>query len=482
MKKRILSIICTIVSVLASAAQDSITLSFDESGKFTIAQFTDLHWSDKSSGCKETAATIEHVLAVEKPDLAILTGDIVTNTPAISAWTSIAEIFEKYRTPWAITLGNHDTESGLSGDEIFNLLRNKPYFIGEKGPEITGCGNYSILVRNSGKQSVAAVLYCFDSNNKPPAHKYGQYDWIHFDQIEWYRKLSDRYSQENSQPLPALAFFHIPLLEFNQISKQERTIGNEKEGIASPRINSGLFASMLEKQDVMGIFVGHDHNNDYLGTEHGIALAFGRVTGADAYGELERGARIIVLNENNFQFDTWIRTQMGVEFMYYFPSGISRQEEENAKYLPAKLIRPKQQGVAYTYYEGRPFKHTSDIKKTQPVHSGVINNISLSPATSLDSMAFEFNSWIQIPETGIYNFYTYSDDGSLLFIDDVLVVDNDGSHSLRRKDGKIALEKGFHALKILYFDNYMGELLEVGFSGKNIRENILPDHLLFLAE
>lgn len=52
----------------------------------------------------------------------------------------------------------------------------------------------------------------------------------------------------------------------------------------------------------MGVFVGHDHDNDFIGIDKGIALGYGRVTGADAYGELTRGARIIELYEDQFKF------------------------------------------------------------------------------------------------------------------------------------------------------------------------------------
>lgn len=63
----------------------------------------------------------------------------------------------------------------------------------------------------------------------------------------------------------------------------------------------------------MGVFAGHDHDNDYLGINKGIVLGYGRVTGADAYGELTRGARIIELYEGKFRFDTWITTPSGRE-------------------------------------------------------------------------------------------------------------------------------------------------------------------------
>jgi len=96
-----------------------------------------------------------------------------------------------------------------------------------------------------------------------------------------------------------------------------------------------------------------------------------------------------------------------------------------------------------------------------------------------DSFAFEFHAWLKIPKKGVYRFYTYSDDGSQLLIDGKEVVNNDGSHGAKRADGKIALEEGFHEFRLRYFEDYMGNELEVGFSSISIRECKIPDSYLF---
>lgn len=482
-KNLILTIVFILLSgIIYASDKGDIKLRFNKDGQFKIAQFTDIHWDNKSSNCIKTTEVIKHVLETEKPDIAILTGDIVTTTPAKEGWMSIAKIFADAKTPWALTLGNHDAETGVTRDEIFDMLAGLPFFVGEKGEKMTGAGNYVLPILNSANSKTNALLYCIDTNNKPPVHKYGHYDWIHFDQIAWYRKTSENYTAQNNEtPLPALAFLHIPFQEFKNVVGKETTIGIKKEGVASSDINSGMFCSFVEKKDVMGVFAGHDHDNDYIGVEKDIALAFGRTSGVDAYGKLERGSRIILMYEGKDKFDTWVRTKSGTEFMYYYPSGLSSLDETAADYLPAKNVKPKQQGVNYKYYEGK-FKSVDELANAKSLKQGVLKNISLSPATALDSMAFEFKAWIKIPEKGVYRFYTYSDDGSKLFIDGKMIVNNDGSHSGRRKDGKIALESGFHEIKILYFEDYMGEVLEVGYSGRNIKEDVLPDNILFIIE
>lgn len=68
-----------------------------------------------------------------------------------------------------------------------------------------------------------------------------------------------------------------------------------------------MFTAMKEAGDVMGIFVGHDHDNDYAVMWHGILLAYGRYTGGNTvYNHLPNGARVIVLKEGQRTFDTWI--------------------------------------------------------------------------------------------------------------------------------------------------------------------------------
>ncbi|WP_102408111.1 metallophosphoesterase [Parabacteroides bouchesdurhonensis] len=483
--KKLLSFVIIASGLFAGlvTAQTKIPLKFEENGKFKIVQFTDLHWNPHSQNCAHTTATIKHVLQTEKPNLAIITGDVVTSRPAEKGWQAIIKIFEEEEIPFAVTMGNHDAEQGYTRETIYNWLNQSPYFVGNKGPEdIHGCGNFVIEVQGS-KSDLAALLYCLDSHDYPEnTRKYGEYDRIKYNQIEWYRKQSEQYTKSNgNKPLPSLAFFHIPIPEYHNIIGQNTTIGHNEEVISSPNINSALFSSMVDMGDIMGVFTGHDHDNDYIGINYGIALGFGRTTGADARGKLERGGRIIELYEGQQKFDTWIRTAKGKELSYYYPSGISSLDEENLKYLAAKNIKQPQQGVRYIYYEGE-YKSTTDLDSKTEVKRGSFPNFTIKEAAVKDHFGYEFHTWIKIPERGVYRFYTYSDDGSKLLIDGNVIVDNDGSHSARYISGKVALEAGFHELKVLYFESYMGEELEVGIASRNMNETIIPEEMLFLPE
>ena len=113
-------------------------------------------------------------------------------------------------------------------------------------------------------------------------------------------------------------------------------------------------------------------------------------------------------------------------------------------------------GCRYTYHEAN-FTLLSQIEGDPAEGTGVILEPTIGGTHREDHFAYTFFGYIDIPITGVWTFETRSDDGSALYIDGVLVVNNDGSHSEVSAFGEIPLEKGLHAFKILYFEDYEGE-------------------------
>ena len=144
------------------------------------------------------------------------------------------------------------------------------------------------------------------------------------------------------------------------------------------------------------------------------------------------------------------------------------QEQEYHKMEVVKSVsRPGglKRGLAYTYAEGT-FTVLPDFAGLPALKSGTAQDFDVAAlAEREDHYAIEYTGYIQVPETGLYTFYTYSDDGSQLIIGDRLVVDNDGSHSARLKEGVIALEAGFHPLRLRYFEDYDGQVLKLEVKG-----------------
>ena len=105
--------------------------------------------------------------------------------------------------------------------------------------------------------------------------------------------------------------------------------------------------------------------------------------------------------------------------------------------------------------------------------------ISVEKKQRTDKYAFEFSGYINIEKEGIYTFFTDSDDGSMLYIDDEEVVNNDGNHGSLEKSGKAALKKGFHKIKVLYFDSGGGNSLKVSIQPEGGKKEVIPASVLF---
>lgn len=143
-------------------------------------------------------------------------------------------------------------------------------------------------------------------------------------------------------------------------------------------------------------------------------------------------------------------------------SSINKIIVRNPDLKSALAIQPKKNGLKYEYFTGT-FKQVQDLELSKPINSGILEGkISAEKwKTKLERyIGLKFNGYIFIPETGNYTFSTLSDDGSKLFIDDELIVDNDGIHWMNEAYGVVKLEKGFHKINISYFDLTGGTTLK----------------------
>ncbi len=67
-----------------------------------------------------------------------------------------------------------------------------------------------------------------------------------------------------------------------------------------------------------------------------------------------------------------------------------------------------------------------------------------------------------------------SDDGSRVWIDGRMLIDNDGSHTADMKLGAIDLGAGLHDVRIEYFDDYMGQRLELRYATEGMPLQPVP--------
>ncbi len=157
---------------------------------------------------------------------------------------------------------------------------------------------------------------------------------------------------------------------------------------------------------------------------------------------------------------------------------VSGYYEEITGLQPAVSLQHPKPGLKYRYYEGK-WKKLPDFNTLKAIKSGICSNFTLDIAEQENHFGLVFHGFIHITEDGLYTFYLKSDDGSKLFIDNRVLIDNDGCHGAWEIEEQIALEKGFHTIQVQYFDDKLYHSLTVNYQANGSIKLLIPDNLLF---
>ena len=146
--------------------------------------------------------------------------------------------------------------------------------------------------------------------------------------------------------------------------------------------------------------------------------------------------------------------------------------------VPAMNMSSVSPGIHYSVYEGE-WSKLPEFDSLKPISSGIVKDFDIGSKQGSDNYGFVFDGLIKIPADGVYNFYISSDDGSKLFIDDKILVNNDGLHGIVEKSNEIPLAKGYHAIKVVFFERNGGDALQVQWQGPGFTAQIIPASALF---
>ena len=304
-------------------------LRFNSDHKFKIMQIADTQEIPAVS--PDTLSLINNALDREKPDLVIFTGDQIKGyskkfkkDPVIieSTIDILVKPIGKRNIPFMVTYGNHDAQCGVDNRGQYKFYAKYDNFISGDLRNSDDVGTADIQIYSSTEDKPVFELYIIDSHGK--AKDGAGYAPVDKKQIEWYVSRREQLKAENGDYLPSLVFQHIPVPEFFDVIKKvpkgtkgavpaygeheneyfvlnDETIaegGFMLESPASPDVNTGEFEAMSEKGDVLGIYVGHDHNNSFVVKYKGVDLGYTQGAGFNVYGPGEnRGVRIFELDE-----------------------------------------------------------------------------------------------------------------------------------------------------------------------------------------
>lgn len=135
-------------------------------------------------------------------------------------------------------------------------------------------------------------------------------------------------------------------------------------------------------------------------------------------------------------------------------------------YKPAVSVTPAGKGVKFqAFYQS--FGAASKISGTADT-SGVMNDITTRAFQRHSAFSVVYEGFVKVEEDGLYEIAATSDDGSIVSIDGEEVVSNDGEHAPVTQTGIVPLRKGYHRIKVQYFDAGGGDMLKIhiGVKGK----------------
>ena len=150
-------------------------------------------------------------------------------------------------------------------------------------------------------------------------------------------------------------------------------------------------------------------------------------------------------------------------------------EEKPLKPVDPGKVTP---GLAYKYTEGI-YRMVHDFLDVTPKKQGVVPVFTIEPREKEQFFSFEFDGYIDIPQDGEYTFYLATNDGGHLYIDNRLLINNDGLHPIVEVAKKITLTKGLHPISVRYFQEGGRNGLKVSWQGPGFEKQEIHAKVLF---
>ncbi|MDD6301749.1 MAG: metallophosphoesterase [Bacillales bacterium] len=283
-----LSLLCSSCSLQGThhnVEEYMFDLSFKDN--FKIMQLSDLHFSNYDD-LEEDFKFFDILVNDANPDLIVITGDMFTFASKNTV-KRVLNKFNSFNIPFTVAFGNHDEQVYADYEwmskYIASLSNSLFHFYHD---DLTGLSNNIINLKDD-DGNVVYQLYVLDSNTYTYKHGTIGYDYIHQDQIDFYKegvtyvnKLKNpSWTIGEDSTIPSFIYQHIPLPEFSEAGDQLRNdelpfSGINREDECPPIYNSHFYDTIKEYNSTKAIFVGHEHINNYLITnKDGIAFAYG---------------------------------------------------------------------------------------------------------------------------------------------------------------------------------------------------------------
>jgi hypothetical protein len=137
------------------------------------------------------------------------------------------------------------------------------------------------------------------------------------------------------------------------------------------------------------------------------------------------------------------------------------------------------QGLRGEYFDNKDLTGTKVTRIDQTVNNDWGSG-SPDPGIATDSYSVRWTGQVQPQYSETYTFYTQSDDGVRLWVNDVLLVDNWTDHSSVENSGTIALTANTkYSIRMEYYENTGSAVAKLSWSSPSRTKQIIPKERLF---
>ena len=165
----------------------------------------------------------------------------------------------------------------------------------------------------------------------------------------------------------------------------------------------------------------------------------------------------------------------------FWPDGTAspsvNRKLRKVKEIKAVIANVQNAGLKYACFEGQ-WNSLPDFSTLRATQTGIVKTINLSCVNKRENFALKFTGFIKIPLSGVYQFTTNSDDGTILFLGGSELINNDGVHGMNEVLGEIALEAGWHPIELVYFQGVGGLGLDVSWQGPGFQHTQISGDML----
>ena len=344
--KKLLCIILAVSMLFcipAVASAQTNTLQFTD-GEFTILQISDPQ--DDRYAAYDLINFVKLALEETKPDLVILSGDIVEDNRAGDfgiddenfregvevdtyeetldnvkvATNNIFSIINDAKIPFAVAQGNNDYASGVTNEDWLKIYSSYEYSLTtDMSNDADGKIDFNLEILGSDGKTAFNIWMMDNGRNG-----------ISEEQIAWYESQSNALAASNGgKPVPSILFQHIPVDDMGNLFEECNfwDEGAVIEGGKCYRLNQELadgyyvgailpgqtteqFKSWKKQGDILGAYFGHWHTAGWTGVWDGIELGF--TFGCEFAKPAPYGIRVFTLHEDDIEnYDNELYTYEG---------------------------------------------------------------------------------------------------------------------------------------------------------------------------